>query len=300
MGVRTSESSIRCVPIYRKRRLAMQTPSLKAELSDAVARASSWSPFLRLLLDREPAIAAGLAAGRLDLTASSSTHDMPVARRLRLDRRALALSVAIGDLAGVLDLTAVTHALSDFADRALDVAIRSAILERTPDAPVRGFAGIALGKQGSRELNYSSDIDPILIFDPADAALPPARGPRGRRGPDRSARGRTAAGARRRRLCPARRSSPAAVARGHADRAAGRCRDRLLRIAGAALGARGVHPRAGGGGGYRARHPVPGGDPPVRVAARARFRRGARIARDVAADPRSSRAGADCWARATT
>jgi glutamate-ammonia-ligase adenylyltransferase len=29
-----------------------------------------------------------------------------------------------------------------------------------------GFSGIALGKQGACELNYSSDIDPILLFDP--------------------------------------------------------------------------------------------------------------------------------------
>lgn len=36
----------------------------------------------------------------------------------------------------------------------------------TPGAEPRGFAAIALGKHGSRELNYSSDIDPILIFDP--------------------------------------------------------------------------------------------------------------------------------------
>jgi glutamate-ammonia-ligase adenylyltransferase len=66
----------------------------------------------------------------------------------------------------VLDLRAVTAALSDFADRALDQAIAAAIAERTPDAPPTGFAAIALGKQGSHELNYSSDIDPILIFDP--------------------------------------------------------------------------------------------------------------------------------------
>ena len=145
----------------------MSLASASAPLAEAIDRASAWSPFLRMLLDREPAIAAALAAGRLDLTATSATPDMPVARRLRLDRRALALSVAIGDLAGVLDLTAVTHALSDFADRALDTAIRTAIAERTPAAPPVGFAGIALGKQGSRELNYSSDIDPILIFDPA-------------------------------------------------------------------------------------------------------------------------------------
>ena len=103
--------------------------------------------------------------------------DMPVQRRLRLDRRALALSVAIGDLAGVLDLTAVTHALSDFADRALDTAIRAAIMERTPDAPPVGFTGIALGKQGSRELNYSSDIDPILLYDPRTLPCRPREAP---------------------------------------------------------------------------------------------------------------------------
>ncbi|WP_421020674.1 hypothetical protein, partial [Klebsiella pneumoniae] len=77
--------------------------------------------------------------------------DMPTPRRLRLERRRLALRVAIGDLAGCDDLTAVTHALSDFADRALDSAIVTAIAERTPDAPVQGFTAIALGKQGSRE-----------------------------------------------------------------------------------------------------------------------------------------------------
>ena len=35
-----------------------------------------------------------------------------------------------------------------------------------PGAPNQGFAVIALGKHGSRELNYSSDIDPIFLFDP--------------------------------------------------------------------------------------------------------------------------------------
>ena len=135
-------------------------------VTDALDRARAHAPFLSLLLDREPVLAERLAAGLFDLGHSVATPDMPVARQLRLDRRALALTVAIGDLAGAMDLTAVTHALSDFADRALDRAIRAAIEERTPGAEPRGFAAIALGKQGSRELNYSSDIDPILIFDP--------------------------------------------------------------------------------------------------------------------------------------
>ena len=45
----------------------------------------------------------------------------------------------------------------------------------TPGAEPRGFAAIALGKQGSRELNYSSDIDPILLFDPATSCRDRAR-----------------------------------------------------------------------------------------------------------------------------
>ena len=146
----------------------MLNPADSSAIVDAVARARAHAPFLSLLLDREPDLAAMFESGTmpaLDLVAVRDP-DMPVPRRLRLERRRLALIVAIGDLAGALDLTAVTHALSDFADAALDAAIRTAITERTPDAEPRGFAGIALGKQGSRELNYSSDIDPILIFDP--------------------------------------------------------------------------------------------------------------------------------------
>jgi glutamate-ammonia-ligase adenylyltransferase len=138
-----------------------------ARVADAIARARTEAPFLSLLMDREPLLVERLAAGTIDPSWTSANPDMPISRQLRLDRRALALTVAIGDLSGAMDLTAVTRTLSDFADRALDRAIRAAIEERTPGAEPRGFAAIALGKQGSHELNYSSDIDPILIFDPA-------------------------------------------------------------------------------------------------------------------------------------
>ena len=146
---------------------------------DAVARARQWSSFLSMLLQREPEMAAMLENGVLPELHSLARDlaDMPTPRRLRLERRRLALRVAIGDLAGCDDLTAVTHALSDFADRALDSAIVTAIAERTPDAPLQGFTAIALGKQGSRELNYSSDIDPILLFDPATLPCRPREAP---------------------------------------------------------------------------------------------------------------------------
>ncbi|WBH16965.1 bifunctional [glutamine synthetase] adenylyltransferase/[glutamine synthetase]-adenylyl-L-tyrosine phosphorylase [Sphingomonas radiodurans] len=129
---------------------------------DAIARATRYSPFLATLLQREP----DFASGSPDEPVSIDV-DLPVGTALRRARRRLALRVAIGDLAGVFDLSAVTHRLSDFADQALDLAIRTAITERTPGVEPSGFVAIALGKQGSRELNYSSDIDPIFLFDPA-------------------------------------------------------------------------------------------------------------------------------------
>jgi [glutamine synthetase] adenylyltransferase / [glutamine synthetase]-adenylyl-L-tyrosine phosphorylase len=143
-------------------RIAIEHP----DLAEAVVRARAHAPFLAMLLDREPALAAALQGGRLTLDLDAVAPDLPVGTRLRRERRHLALGIAIGDLAGALDLSAVTGALTDFADRALEAAIAAAIRERTPDAPSRGFAAIALGKQGSRELNYSSDVDPILIYDP--------------------------------------------------------------------------------------------------------------------------------------
>ncbi|RDE06656.1 bifunctional [glutamine synthetase] adenylyltransferase/[glutamine synthetase]-adenylyl-L-tyrosine phosphorylase [Sphingomonas aracearum] len=135
-----------------------------APLASAIHRARAHAPFLALLLDREPQTAATLAEGRLPEVSIPDAGS--IMQRLRVARRRLALTVGIGDLAGALDLTAVTARLTAFADIALDLAIRAAIAERTPDAEPRGFAAIALGKQGSHELNYSSDIDPILLFDP--------------------------------------------------------------------------------------------------------------------------------------
>ncbi len=89
-----------------------------------------------------------------------------VARQLRLMRARHMLAIALADLSGAWPLEQLVAALSDFADRALDMAIAEAIGSHVPGAPVQGISVIALGKHGSRELNYSSDIDPIFIYDP--------------------------------------------------------------------------------------------------------------------------------------
>lgn len=136
--------------------------------ADLLARVRAGSPFLSTLIDREAEFLDRIEGFDVDVQAAvAADGDMPLAQQLRIERRRVALLVALGDLAGVYDLTRVTRTLSDFADHALHRAIVQAIEERTPGAKPAGFAAIALGKQGSHELNYSSDIDPILLYDPA-------------------------------------------------------------------------------------------------------------------------------------
>lgn len=136
-------------------------------LEPVIARARDHAPFLAFLMDREPELLSELDQALENPRAAAHVGDgVSVAIALRHERRKLALLTAIGDLSGRYDLTRVTGVLSDFADDAMERAIATAIRERVPDAEPRGFVAIALGKLGSRELNYSSDIDLLFLFDP--------------------------------------------------------------------------------------------------------------------------------------
>ena len=140
-------------------------------LADAMARAKENAPYLAMAMEVQPELTALLAEenleAALDFISGVGADAENVRQKLRLEKRALALTLAIGDLAGQLSLTDVITKLSDFADRALDEALADIYAGRYPDAtPAQGFAVIGLGKHGSRELNYSSDIDPIFIYDP--------------------------------------------------------------------------------------------------------------------------------------
>ncbi|BAK65912.1 glutamate-ammonia-ligase adenylyltransferase [Sphingobium sp. SYK-6] len=142
---------------------------MKAETSDALERAQACSPFLARLIASHPDLVALVGAGALDeawQAARSLAPEAPIDRRLRSRRGAVALVAAMADLSGAWDLDVVTRHLSDFADEAIGDALAAAFAERYPEDEARGIAVIALGKHGSRELNYSSDIDPILVFDP--------------------------------------------------------------------------------------------------------------------------------------
>jgi len=135
----------------------------------AIERARRHSPFLAQGLDRRPDLEALLALGKGEEAlrlAKQAGGEGDVGAALRRQRMGIAVALGIGDLAGAFPLARVMQELSDFADRSLDAAIADAIRRRVPDASPEGFSVLALGKHGARELNYSSDIDPILLYDP--------------------------------------------------------------------------------------------------------------------------------------
>ncbi|MFN3208550.1 MAG: bifunctional [glutamine synthetase] adenylyltransferase/[glutamine synthetase]-adenylyl-L-tyrosine phosphorylase [Roseovarius sp.] len=95
---------------------------------------------------------------------------------LRRAKRRVALLVALADLGGVWTLQDVTGALTRFAEMAVTLALRSALLPELKRGKIPGHgeealqdaAGmvvLAMGKMGAHELNYSSDIDLICLFD---------------------------------------------------------------------------------------------------------------------------------------
>ncbi|MDY7098199.1 MAG: bifunctional [glutamate--ammonia ligase]-adenylyl-L-tyrosine phosphorylase/[glutamate--ammonia-ligase] adenylyltransferase [Pseudomonadota bacterium] len=140
-----------------------------AQWNDAIKRARAHAPFLARALDRLPELEGLLSQGEGE-AALAFAHQRGVhedtGAGLRRERLALATALAIGDLAGAFALPRVMTELTRFADTALDTAIRTAIAERTGEETTAGFIALALGKQGAGELNYSSDIDPVLLYDP--------------------------------------------------------------------------------------------------------------------------------------
>jgi glutamate-ammonia-ligase adenylyltransferase len=99
-------------------------------------------------------------------------------RRLRRVKAEAALAIALADVADLWDVMEVTGALTRLADASLSAAIRFLLLEadaagklslpdRSEPEKDSGWIVLAMGKQGAFELNYSSDIDLIVFFDPA-------------------------------------------------------------------------------------------------------------------------------------
>ncbi|MBR72327.1 MAG: bifunctional [glutamate--ammonia ligase]-adenylyl-L-tyrosine phosphorylase/[glutamate--ammonia-ligase] adenylyltransferase [Rhodospirillaceae bacterium] len=99
-----------------------------------------------------------------------------VSKNLRIAKRRFSLLVAIGDISGFWSLDIVLRMLSDFADCTVESALANVLYqaslrgnrpELSEENPTKdsGIAILGMGKLGAKELNYSSDIDLIVLFD---------------------------------------------------------------------------------------------------------------------------------------
>ena len=172
----------------------------------ALAPAFAAAPYLAGLARRWPdrlaAILADAPEARLaDILARTDAlvgNPDDVRAPLRRLKAELHLLTALADLGGVWDLDAVTDALSRFADAAAQAALRAVGHDRRergrllcaaddPRGPIPGLFGLAMGKHGAFELNYSSDIDISLFWDPDALASALADGIEPQRFLDRAA-----------------------------------------------------------------------------------------------------------------
>lgn len=155
---------------------------LGPEMAPLIAGAAGCSPYLKGLLGREADWLRKVLAEVPETVVPAELHaleavalaDLPDA--LRQAKRRIALFTALADLGGVWPLEAVTRALTDLADRAVDLSLQRLVAEEIrrgklpgqgPDDAVNaaGMVALAMGKMGAGELNYSSDIDLICLFD---------------------------------------------------------------------------------------------------------------------------------------
>jgi len=154
--------------------------------ADELPKVVACSEFVATSLLQDPAALAWLAshdapAAALAARRAAATRVLDAATpadaklRLRVWRRREMLRIAWRDIAGRASVTETLGELSDFADAAIRAAAVLAARSLTPVfGTPRGASGaatplivLAMGKLGGSELNFSSDIDLVLLFSEA-------------------------------------------------------------------------------------------------------------------------------------
>jgi [glutamine synthetase] adenylyltransferase / [glutamine synthetase]-adenylyl-L-tyrosine phosphorylase len=170
--------------------LFARTPENRA----LIERIAAFSPFLWQLASEDPARLRTLLAADPDVNltqliaattaaVAATADEAEVMRLLRRMKAEAALMIALADIGEKWPVMRVTRALTELADAAVTIALRH-LLRAAARAgkialadPVRpeegcGLAVLAMGKMGALELNYSSDVDLIVAFDPTPALAP--------------------------------------------------------------------------------------------------------------------------------
>ncbi|WP_075290227.1 bifunctional [glutamine synthetase] adenylyltransferase/[glutamine synthetase]-adenylyl-L-tyrosine phosphorylase [Pararhizobium arenae] len=171
--------------------------SSNAALRDFLVAAFSLSPYLRDGAVARPAMVADMLKTPLDTylrkridtardawrsdVQGKALPDAEIMARLRVAKREMAFCLALADLAKLMDGRETTRRLSEFAGAAVSATVDHLLLSAgeagnlhvsNPEQPSEGSGVVVLGmgKLGAFELNYSSDIDLVVFYEP-DASL---------------------------------------------------------------------------------------------------------------------------------
>ncbi|WP_121025422.1 glutamine-synthetase adenylyltransferase [Litoreibacter meonggei] len=154
---------------------------LPEPLATLLENTAGCSPYLAGLMMRERDWISALASSTAEELRDGVWRDITQTEgdlkvTFRQAKRRIALLAAVADIGGVWPLETVTHALTELADRCLQrglteltaAQIARGKLPGQTEADAESGAGmcvLAMGKMGAYELNYSSDIDMICLFD---------------------------------------------------------------------------------------------------------------------------------------
>jgi glutamate-ammonia-ligase adenylyltransferase len=157
---------------------AANVPLLKAAFGNSpyLARTALQEVvFLRALLERGAGISFADVCRDLEaVAAAANTAD--AMELLRIAKRRAALAIALADISEAWPLSAVTGALSRFADASVSASLRFLLRQAAVQTDLAsrtaeeleaetGLIVLAMGKHGAGELNYSSDIDLVVFYD---------------------------------------------------------------------------------------------------------------------------------------
>ncbi|MDP4822642.1 MAG: bifunctional [glutamine synthetase] adenylyltransferase/[glutamine synthetase]-adenylyl-L-tyrosine phosphorylase, partial [Aestuariivirgaceae bacterium] len=174
--------------------LAEKSPdwALDAETREFLGSVFAASPYLRDLALRDPAFARRTLEeapdALLDEVLAGLILDLEepaLRRRIRQTKAKAALLIAIADLSGRWGIEQVTEALTRLADSLLTACVNWLLLDTPklvdldPQNPAKdcGYTVLAMGKHGAYELNYSSDVDLIVLYDSTTPKLKPGAEP---------------------------------------------------------------------------------------------------------------------------
>ncbi|GAB5457405.1 MAG: bifunctional [glutamine synthetase] adenylyltransferase/[glutamine synthetase]-adenylyl-L-tyrosine phosphorylase [Henriciella sp.] len=137
----------------------------------AIDQAQIYAPYLQALVKKHGTELSELGAIGLYDAALSVCHGLTieisrpeVMRALRQAKAKAHLAIAALDLSGLDNLQQTTKKITDFADASVTAALRLTL--GWSYLKTDGLFIAALGKMGAYELNYSSDIDMAVFFDP--------------------------------------------------------------------------------------------------------------------------------------